>query len=105
LKEDVDLSLEGYGMTVYPQDVATNFLAKKYGNAGNVKAYTFESTWHVLVYVSITVEYVCGVTGRWQAINTSFESQFHCVIVAFIVNTEQRIRQKLLVQTLKKTSK
>lgn len=41
-----------------------------------------------------------GVSGWWEKINTSFESQCHCFIMAFRVNTEQRVQQKLLVQTL-----
>ena len=40
------------------------------------------------------------VSGRWEKINTSFESQCHCFVVAFRMKTEQRVQLKLLVQTL-----
>jgi hypothetical protein len=41
-----------------------------------------------------------GVTGRWQEINTSFESQCHCFILAFRVNKEQRVQENTCTNSL-----
>jgi hypothetical protein len=38
-------------------------------------------------------------TGRRQANQMSFESQYWCFIVAYRVNKEQREEQKLFIQT------